>query len=235
MICIGKQRSWLNLWTLVSLIDGWCTSLVAAFLNAPPTCFDECTAVYVVAINRRPQWTLWTPRNTTFPGWCGRIDTKRSFLVSICGVDVFASACCRLRSKRSGVKGRGWGRAGGQAVRRWNVRRIDPHSNWCSLCISDTHSRVCLKATDEEDFLRTYINANYMRVGILWIMFVCFNLVSNRITLPPPYYFFLKWLVKAMWWIDKVQVQYLAQTSNNSSIWDVNDTWSLTIIPHKHQ
>ncbi|KAG5849220.1 hypothetical protein ANANG_G00107650 [Anguilla anguilla] len=29
--------------------------------------------------------------------------------------------------------------------------------------LPNTHSRVCLKATDEEDFLRTYINANYMR------------------------------------------------------------------------
>ncbi|KAG7468397.1 hypothetical protein MATL_G00142540 [Megalops atlanticus] len=29
--------------------------------------------------------------------------------------------------------------------------------------LPNTHSRVCLKATDEDDFLSTYINANYMR------------------------------------------------------------------------
>lgn len=30
----------------------------------------------------------------------------------------------------------------------------------------DTHSRVILKSHDEEDFLSTYINANYLKVGV---------------------------------------------------------------------
>lgn len=29
----------------------------------------------------------------------------------------------------------------------------------------DTHSRVILKSLDEEDFLTTYINANYLKVS----------------------------------------------------------------------
>lgn len=29
----------------------------------------------------------------------------------------------------------------------------------------DTHSRVILKSQDEDDFLTTYINANYLRVS----------------------------------------------------------------------
>lgn len=31
--------------------------------------------------------------------------------------------------------------------------------------LADTHSRVNLKSLDEDDFLMTYINANYLKVS----------------------------------------------------------------------
>lgn len=36
----------------------------------------------------------------------------------------------------------------------------------------DTHSRVILKSDDEEDFLTTYINANYLKVIVFFLLFL---------------------------------------------------------------
>lgn len=33
------------------------------------------------------------------------------------------------------------------------------------LNVSDMHSRVCLQGTKDDDFLSTYINANYLKVS----------------------------------------------------------------------
>lgn len=42
-----------------------------------------------------------------------------------------------------------------------------------SCCPSpDTHSRVILKSDDEEDFLTTYINANYLKVIAFFVLFL---------------------------------------------------------------